>query len=174
MEFEVGKLIESIGISVSEAQQGLENHALQRFFHYFETAPEKDTCQRPTCGQMRGKDLLTEEQGVPVMEPTVAKILLPCDDDLSKRKVAEIPLVTLANHMQVRLDKVTVRVKTNFLTDSAGGVRMDINGPIPKSRDACENPEGDGVESGMVEMVFQVAKMPEGTSRVVQNIERVV
>lgn len=108
-----------------------------------------------------------------MIEPAAVKILMPCEDDLSEKRVVEIPLVTLANHMQVQLDKVTVKVKARLLTDSAGSVRMDINAPVPNGMSSFEDSE-DGGESGMIEMVFNVAGMSEGESRVVQNIQRVL
>lgn len=173
MEFEVGKLIESIGISVSEAQQGLENHALQRFLHYFEAA----SCRNPSPGnepcRWDVKNILSKERETQVIEAAAVKILMPCEDDLSEKRVVEVPLVTLANHMQVQLDKVTVKVKARLFTDSAGSVRMDINAPVSNGMSSSEDSE-DGGESGMIEMVFNVAGMSEGESRVVQNIQRVL
>lgn len=174
MEFEVGKLIESIGISVSKAQQGLEHHALQRFFCYFGTASEREAAPGTECGQAAIRDILQKERETAAMEPEVARILMPCDEDLDRKKVVEVPLVALTDHRQVQLDKVTVKVKTKFVTDNTGGVRVDIGAPIAKGTDFSEEPEGDGAGCGVIEMVFQTAGMPEGEARIVQNIERVM
>lgn len=174
MELEVGKLVESIGVSVSEAQQGLENHALQRFFHYFEAVGEDNAAQRRECNSFNIKNILKEDEKTPVMRPVTAKILIPCSDDLSKSAVAEIPLAALANHMQVHLDKVTVKVKTKLITDNSGSVKVDINAPVPNGMNSSDTFDDVTAESGMIEMVFHVGQMSEGESRVVQNIERVI
>lgn len=174
MEFEVGKLIESFGVSISNAQQGLENHALQRFFHYFGPVSGGNASPRKEWIPGNAEYMQKEEWETQLMEPATAKILMPCEDDLSKKTVMEIPLVTLASHMQVQLNKVTVKVNTKFITDSAGGVKMDFNTPVANGMNSSDHPENGANDSGMIEMVFQIAEMPEGESRVMQNIERVL
>lgn len=174
MEFEVGKLVESVGVSISEAQQGLENHALHRFFHYFKPVSGGGASPGREWIPDNAENGKKEEWETQLMEPATAKILVPCEDDLSKKTVVEIPLVTLANHMQVQINKVTVKVNTKFMTDSAGSFKMDINAPVTNGMNSSDYPENGANDSGMIEMVFQIAEMPEGESRVMQNIERVL
>lgn len=174
MEFEVGKLVESFGIAISEAQQGLERHALQRFFQYFEPVSGGGAQTRREWIPNNAENMQKKEWETQLMQPAITKILMPCEDDLSKKTVVEIPLVALASHMQVQLNKVTVKVNTKFLTDGAGSVKADINAPVSNGMNSSDDPENRANDSGMIEMVYQIAEMPEGESRVMQNIERVL
>lgn len=174
MEYEVGKLVESFGAAISEAQQGLEKHALQRFFRYFEPVSGVSPQARREWNPKEAENMQKEEWETQLMQPVTARILMPCEDDLSKKAVVEIPLVTLASHMQVQLNKVTVKVNTKFLTDGAGSIKMDINAPVTNGMNSSDYPDNRANDSGMIEMVYQIAEMPEGESRVMQNIERVL
>lgn len=174
MELEVGKLVEAIGASISDAQQELENHALHRFFRYFEPVSEGSAQVRRGWIPNDVENGKREEWETQLMKPATVKILVPCEDDLSKKTVVEIPVVTLANHMQVQINKVTVKVNTKFITDSAGSVKTDINAPVTNGMSSSDYPENGVNDTGMIEMVFQIAEMAEGESRVMQNIERVL
>lgn len=158
MEFEICRLMEAIGKSVSEAQQNLEDHSMQRFLSYFEPV----------------SDRIHEQSVQRAVKPLTAQIIIPSDEDLSKTTVAEIPLVTLASHMQVHLNQVTIKVRTNFLMDESETVKVDLNKSFSNGIDSSVNSKSDNSESGMIEMVFQISEKPEGEARVVQNIERLI
>lgn len=160
---DIHSLIETIGTSVSKAQQGIEQHSLKRFFDFFE---------KSNTDMSDSNDTNIELQG---FEPITAKVLMPCPDNIAKAAPVEIPLVALAHHRQVHLDKVKVRVKTRLTTDNSGSVMADINAPIFNVANSPENTEtvsGDDISE--IELVFNVTDSTEGLSRVVQNISKTI
>lgn len=160
---DIHSLIETIGTSVSKAQQGIEQHSLKRFFDFFE---------KPNTDMSESNDANNELQG---FEPITAKVVMPCSDNIAKAAPVEIPLVALAHHRQVHLDKVKVRVKTRLTSDNSGSVMADINAPIfnaANSPEDTENVSGDDISE--IELVFNVTDSTEGLSRVVQNISKTI
>lgn len=160
---DIHSLIETIGTSVSRAQQGIEQHSLKRFFDFFE---------KPNTEMSDSNDANIELQG---FEPITAKVLMPCPDNIARAAPVEIPLVALAHHRQVHLDKVKVRVKTRLTSDNSGSVMADINAPIfnaGNSLEDTENVSGDDISE--IELVFNVTDSTEGLSRVVQNISKTI
>ncbi|MFG6358046.1 MAG: DUF2589 domain-containing protein [Acetatifactor sp.] len=160
---DVQSLIETIGTSVSEAQQGIEQHSIKRFLDYF---------QRPDAAMAVSDQEASEPQG---LAPITEKMVLPCSDNIGRSAPVEVPLVALAHHRQVHLDKVTVRVKTRLSSDGNGSVMADINAPVLRAANALEDSEGvSGDDVGEIEMVFHVTDSAEGLSRVVQNISKTI
>lgn len=161
MELDIHKLIEAIGTSVSRAQQGIEQHSIERFFDYFS---QNDSAN--------SNGLNDAPQGY---KPITAKVVLPCSDDINKTAAVDIPLVALAHHRQVHLDKITVRVKTRLTSNNSGAVMADIDAPVSNSANSPdgieENPDG---KTGEIELVFNVSDSSEGLSRVVQNITKTI
>lgn len=160
----IHSLIEAIGTSVSKAQQGIEQHSIERFFDYFQdpntimTADLGDTDSAP-----RG------------FEPITAKVVMPCSDNIDKTAPVEIPLVALAHHRQVHLNKVTVKVKTRLTSDNSGSVMADINAPVFNAANSPEETEAASNDAvGEIELVFNVTDSAEGMSRVVQNISKTI
>ena len=100
---------------------------------------------------------------------------MPCSDNITKVAPVEIPLVALAHHRQVHLDKVKVRVKTRLTSDNSGSVMADINAPIFNAANSPEDTETvSGDDVGEIELVFNVTDSTEGLSRVVQNISKTI
>lgn len=160
---DIHSLIESIGTSVSKAQQGIEQHSIERFFDYF---------KNPNANTQASNDLNAAPQG---FEPITAKVVMPCSDDISKTAPVEIPLVALAHHRQVHLNKVTVKVKTRLTSDAGGNIVADINAPILNAANSNDTSEAVSDENtGEIELVFNVTDSSEGLSRVVQNISKTI
>lgn len=160
---DIHSLIETIGISISKAQQGIEQHSIKRFFDFFENS------------NMVMSELNDANIDLQGFEPITAKVVMPCSDNIAKVAPVEIPLVALAHHRQVHLDKVKVRVKTRLTSDNSGSVMADINAPIFNAANSPEDTEtafGDDV--GEIELVFNVTESTEGLSRVVQNISKTI
>lgn len=161
MEMDVHKLIETIGISVAKAQQGIEQHSILNFFDYF---THNDSAN--------SNGLNNTPEGY---KPITEKMILPCIDDINKNAAVEIPLVALAHHRQVHLDKITVRLKTRISSNSSGAVMADIDAPVSNlahSPDKSEEKLDD--KTGEIELVFSVSESSEGLSRVVQNITKTI
>lgn len=160
---DIGNLIEAIGRSVSKAQHGVEQHSIERFFDYF---TNKDMVMGAS------NDMDGSSSG---FEPITARIVMPCSDDLSKTAPVDVPLVAFANHRNVHLSKVTVKVKTRLSTDSGGNVTADINAPVLNAANSPEdaNAPSDS-ETSEIELVFNVSDSAEGLSRVVQNISKTI
>ncbi|MDE5577094.1 MAG: DUF2589 domain-containing protein [Oscillospiraceae bacterium] len=157
-------LIEAIGISVSKAQQGIEQHSIERFFDYFK---DPNTAMPASSGNTN-----SIPQG---FEPITAKVVMPCSDNINRTAPAEIPLVALAHHRQVHLDKITFKVRTRLTSDNSGSIMADINAPVLNTANSLEEPETDQVNgTGEIELVFNVTDSAEGISRVVQNISKTI
>lgn len=155
-------LIEAIGISVSKAQQRIEQHSIERFFDYFHNS-------NTVVGA--SNDMYSASQG---FEPITAKVVMPCSENISKTAPVEIPLVALANHRQVHLNKVTFKVKTRLASDNSGNVMVDINSPVLNSANSPDDAESSNDDVGEIELVFNVTESSEGVSRVVQNISKTI
>lgn len=160
---DIHNLIETIGTSVSEAQHGIEQHSLLRFFDFF---------KNPNTATTESNDVNSEAQR---FEPITAQVVMPCSDNIAKTAPVDIPLVALAHHRQVHLNQVTVRVKTQLTTDNNGSVMADINAPIFNAANPPEGTEAvSGDDIGEIELVFNVTDSAEGLSRVVQNISKTI
>lgn len=160
---DIHSLIETIGTSISKAQQGIEHHSIKRFFDFFEN---------PNTAASESNDANIELQG---FEPITAKVVMPCPDNIAKAAPVEIPLVALVHHRQVHLGKVTVRVKTRLTSDNSGSVMADINAPIFNAANFPEDTEAVSRDDmGEIELVFNVTDSTEGLSRVVQNISKTI
>lgn len=159
---DIRTLIESLGTSVSKAQQGIEQHSIERFFDYF---------QNPNTVMTASNDMGDAPQG---FEPITAKVVMPCPDNITKTAPVEIPLVALANHMQVHLNKVTFKVRTRLTSDNIGNVMADINAPVLNAANSPEDTEAANGNVGEIELVFNVTESSEGMSRVVQNISKTI
>lgn len=159
---DIHSLIEAIGTSVSRAQQGIERHSIERFFEFFQN-PNVMSASNDNGNELPG------------FEPITAKVVMPCSDNIAKTAPVEIPLVALAHHRQVHLNKVTVRVKTRLTSDNSGSVMADINAPVFNAANSPENPETASTDDvGEIELVFNVTESAEGMSRVVQNISKTI
>lgn len=160
---DIGNLIEAIGRSVSRAQHGVEQHSIERFFDYFTNRDMVMGASNDMNGSPAG------------FEPITAKIVMPRSDDITKTAPMDVPLVAFANHRNVHLSKVTVKVKTRLSTDNCGNVTADINAPV---LNAANSPEDSNAASddgtGEIELVFNVTDSAEGISRVVQNISKTI
>ena len=160
----IHSLIEAIGTSVSKAQQGIEQHSIERFFDYFQ---DPNTVMTANLG-----DTDSAPQG---FEPITAKVVMPCSDNIGKTAPVEIPLVALAHHRQVHLNKVTVKVKTRLTSDNSGSVMADIHAPVFNAANSLEETEAASNDDvGEIELVFNVTDSAEGISRVVQNISKTI
>lgn len=163
---DIQNLIETIGTSVSRAQQGIEQHSIKRFFDFFEI---------PNRGMDESDASDDSYRGPQIFEPITTKVALPCSDDIARTAPVEIPLVALAHHRQVHLDKVKVKVKTRLTSDNNGNVMADINAPILNAAIPPEDTETvSGDDIGEIELVFNVTESTEGLSRVVQNISKTI
>lgn len=158
MEFDLSRLMQEMGNAVSEAQQNLENHSLQRFLSYFEPVSEHNQ----------------EQDSQKSMKPRTMQMIMPSDANLNKTIVAEIPLVTLANHMAVNLKQISIKVRANLSMDESGAVKATVREAAAVPTDSMDAPAGKSAESDSIEMVFQVAEQPEGAARITQNIERLL
>ena len=155
-------LIEAIGTSVSKAQQGIEQHSIERFFEYFQNPNKVMTASNDTADVPQG------------FEPITAKVVMPCQDNIGKAEPVEIPLVALAHHRQVHLSKVIVKVKTRLTSDNSGSVMADINAPVANAANSPEETEAASEDVGEIELIFNVTDSAEGMSRVVQNISKTI
>lgn len=163
MQLSIQDLIASVGQSVSEAQQTIENHSIRRFLDFFETAMQTSATD----------DANDAAAAVASLKPKTIKMSLPSSDDLSKSRDVHIPLPALAHHRQVHLDKVTVKIKTRLTPDNGGNMMADMGAPVSSE---CPNPgssDGDD-EYGEINLVFNVVDSSEGVSRVVQNITKTI
>lgn len=156
MQFSVQDLISSLGRSISAAQQTIENHALQRFFDFFEADMHhgKD-----------GEDALS-------YRPKTVTVSLPSVNDLTKYCDVDIPLPALAHHRQVHLDRVTVNVRTKLVPGDGGEMMADMEAPEPNDANRAKTPSDDVF--GELNLVFQVGETAEGVARVVQNITKTI
>ena len=155
-------LIETIGTSVSMAQQGIERHSLEKFFEYFQ--------QPELMANSEGE--LNEPQGY---KPITAKVAMPSGDNISKQTIVDVPLVSLISHRQVQLDKVVVKVKTRLSSDNYGNIEADINVPVSNTANTLDGAEAPvNSEKAEVELVFNVRDSAEGLSRVVQDISKTI
>ena len=163
MQLSIQDLIASIGCSVSEAQQTIENHSMQRFFDFFEADMQTDAAN----------DANDADTPTASLKPRTIKMSLPSSDDLSKSCDVNIPLPALAHHRQVHLDKVTVKVKTRLTTDSSGKMMADMGAPVSNECSTPNTSDGDD-EYGEINLVFNVSESSEGVSRVVQNMTKTI
>ncbi len=162
MELDIQKLIEAVGLSVSQAQQTIENHSLGRFFDYFE-----DTHLSADSGSV------TDQQNKPPQfEPKSVKISMPCQEDISKNKMYDVPLVILTHHRQVHLDKVTVKIRTRLRSDEHNKVTADMTAPAPGDCSQPDEPNENICDE--INLTFNVDNCSEGVSRVVQNITKII
>ena len=160
---DIHSLIEAIGTSVSRAQQGIEQHSIERFFDYFQNSNTDAAASNDITGEK------------PEFKPITAKVVMPCADNISKAASVDVPLVALANHRQVHLNKVTVKVKTRLTSDNSGNIMADINAPVLNAANLPENTEAASDDDvSEIEMVFNVTDSSEGMSRVVQNISKTI
>ena len=163
MQLSIQDLIASIGRSVSEAQQTIENHSMQRFFDFFETNMQTSA--------LNG---VNETDNASVsLRPRTIRMSLPSSEDLSKSCDVDIPLPALAHHRQVCLDKVTVKVKTRLTPDNGGNMMADMGAPVFNECSTPNDSDGDD-EYGEINLVFNVGDSSEGVSRVVQNITKTI
>lgn len=163
MQLSIQDLIASIGCSVSEAQQTIENHSMQRFFDFFEADMQTDAAN----------DANDADTPTASLKPRTIKMSLPSSKDLSKSCDVAIPLPALAHHRQVHLDKVTVKVKTRLTTDSSGKMMADMGAPVSNECSTPNTSDGDD-EYGEINLVFNVSESSEGVSRVVQNMTKTI
>lgn len=164
MELDIQRLIESIGLSVSQAQQTIEDHSLDRFFDYFNGGgiPAGDT-----------NGSAESEQGTsPQFKPKTVKISMPCQNDISKNEMSDVPLVTLTQHRQVHLDKVTVKIRTKLQSDENGSVTADMAAPILNDCSSPDKPIDNVYDE--INLTFNIDDHSEGLSRVIQNITKTI
>lgn len=161
---DIHSLIETIGKSVSKAQQGIERHSIDCFFSYFQdSTAEMSAVLDDTDGEPRG------------LEPITAKVIIPRMDNISETAPVEIPLVALTHHRQVHLNKVSVKVKTRLTSDNSGSIMADINAPVFNAANSSEETEAvSNDDVGEIELVFNVTDSAEGMSRMVQNISKTI
>lgn len=159
MELALQQLIEAIGLSVSQAQQTIENHSLGRFFDYFK-------------GTGLSSDALNGSAQGGQFEPKTVKISMPCQEDISKNEMYDVPLVALTNHRQVHLDKVTVNIRTRLQSDEHNNVTADMTAPLSNGCSSPDGPEKNVCDE--ITLTFNIGDRSEGLSRVVQNITKII
>lgn len=157
---DIGALIEAIGTSVSKAQQRIEQHSIERFFDYFSES-----------GVKSASNDLSETQ--PNFKPVTTKVVMPCSSDISKTETVDVPLVALASHRQVHLDKITVKVRTRLTADNSC-ISADINAPSNDSNYPGKTDGENADRMDEIELVFNVSESSEGVSRVVDNISKTI
>lgn len=162
MELSIRQLVEAIGTSVSDAQQTIEYHSMDRFFDFFQ--PSQQYMSVNSIGGV-------ENGGSDTLEPKTVKIALPCQDDITKTEATDVPLAALTQHRQVHLDKVTVKIKTRLQSDDSGSIMADMTAPIPNNGSSPDNSESSDVLSE-INLEFNVDDRSEGLSRVVQNMTK--
>ncbi len=160
VELDIQQLIESIGLSVSEAQQTIENHSIKRFFGFFDN--------EAVCNSADGD----VSAAPPSMTPKKVGFMLPRSDDMSVEENKPIPLPALVHHRQVSLDKVTVNIKTRLRADSDQRVMTDMSSAPPKKGKADEDANDDTY--GEINLEFNVRDSAEGVSRVVQDMIKTI
>ncbi|MCL2840540.1 MAG: DUF2589 domain-containing protein [Defluviitaleaceae bacterium] len=109
MDVPLQAMIESIGKSVSAAQQGLERFTMSNFFDFFSQ-----------------KDMPSADQTL-FMEAKTVQIAVPSQADISEDTVIAVPLVALAHHSHVALEQVKVRINANLFADEENTVKMQLN-----------------------------------------------
>lgn len=166
MELSIRKLIEAIGTSVSEAQQSIEYNSIDRFFGFFQPMQNAGI-------QANNNGMNAVNSELVPMEPKTLKVVMPCQDDLTKTAPTDVPIVTLAHHRQVHLDKVTVKLKTRLQPDESNEIMADMTAPIANNGSSPDDSKGDDT-CGEIELVFNVGERSEGMSRVVQNITKTI
>lgn len=164
MELSIRQLIEAIGTSVSDAQQTIEYHSMERFFDFFQPS-------QPNMAVNSINGINLDENGGDTLEPKTVKIALPCQDDITKTEAADVPLAALTQHRQVHLDKVTVKIKTRLQSDDNSNIMADMTAPIPNNGSSPDNSESSDVLSE-INLEFNVDERSEGLSRVVQNMTK--
>lgn len=108
MDVPLQDIIESIGKSVSAAQQGLEKFTISNFFAFFD--------QREP----------SSENEHAFLEAKTVNIALPGQADLNEEGLFAVPLVSLAHHSHVALSQVKVRVNANLFADEANTVKINL------------------------------------------------
>lgn len=159
---DIESLIEALGTSVSKAQQRIEQYSIERFFDYF---------QNPNTPVGASGDTDNPPQG---FEPITAKVVMPCSDNIARTAPVEIPIVALANHRQVHINKVAFKIKMRLTSDSSGNIMADINAPVLNTANSTGDTEAANGDASEIELVFNVAESSEGMSRVVQNISKTI
>lgn len=155
-------LIETIGTSVSMAQQGIERHSLKKFFEYFQQ-PEPMANSEGELNELQGYKSIT------------AKVAMPSGDNINKQNIVDVPLVSLISHRQVQLDKVVVKVRTRLSSDNYGNIEANINVPVSNAANTLDGDEAPvNSEKAEMELVFNVRDCAEGLSRVVQDISKTI
>ena len=102
MDLPLQDMIESIGQSVSAAQQRLEAAGISHFFGYF-------------------------DEGAQGMDAKTVKVTLPAAADVGEDALVEITLVALVHHNHVGLSQVKVRVNAKLFADDESQVKMNLN-----------------------------------------------
>lgn len=155
MDMEIGDFIASIGQSISDAQQTLEQQSVSNFFDYFDGHS-------------------TESNGEQnVLQPKTETLILPSAGDVSKTEPVQVPIAALMHHSHIRLESVKVKMKMNLSPDRNNDIRVDLTAPQTQDLPA----EGSGEvtacsDQDELELVFQVSDPSEGIARVAQNITK--
>lgn len=165
MELSIQDLIESIGSAVSQAQLNIEKHSIYSFFDYFNEQKVSSADNTDTVSVN--------------LTPKTAAVALPSSNDLNTTTLVNVPLVSLVQHRQVTLDKVTVKLKPCLYADDDKTIRADMNAPAfheTASSESSDNLSKIHVDphQSEIELVFQLSDSAEGLSRVVQNITKIL
>ena len=146
MEMKMGDLVASIGRSMADAQQAIAYHAIENYLNYFHPL---------------------SRSGDGALSPETATLMIPSPDGKEAGRSIDVPLVALSQHSNLELENIQIKMYVSAKTDEEGNVTVDLNAPGGNERAARE-------ECRMTEMElsFQRQKPPEGTSRILSQINK--
>lgn len=153
MDIEVGKLIESIGLSVQEAQNTLNQFSEQSFLRYFDVndkPQENDYCSAKGNGKTNCAKTLKE------IKPKFYYFNLPQTND---NELLAVPTVALTKHSSLALNHIKIKLNVS------GSVMCDqfyVNVETAPKKDG----KIDSQLVHEIEMEFKCSEPAEGISRI--------
>lgn len=156
---ELQTLLETVGVSVQQAQKTIENDGVAQFFQYFtqeSEPPENIVTTVSEEGVPDNKPPKPPKKHRKRWTPKTESIYLPASN--GKESQLEVPVVALVNHSNLGFDEIKIKMKINLKADAKRGV---INADL----DVSEN----GDTASEVELTFRKNVPSEGIARLNQE-----
>ena len=147
-------LVEQLGRSVQDAQNRLDQEAVDTFFRCFETISQ------PVNGRGRSDD------GRDVWDiPVTRRLGIPASG--GELKAVDVPVAALLQHQTMCLDTVKVRLSLNTQVRKEDGMLLVEPGPAGMSGE-----EETNAPLGEAEFIFKAAPPAEGVARLNLNVQK--
>lgn len=102
------ELIQAIGVSVHNAEEGIRINALSNYFKYMDETPSNN------------------QENDTVYSPKMKDIVIPTLN--GKEKVIKTPIIALVNHNNMALDKVTIKLNVGLDINDKGSINATLEG----------------------------------------------